>query len=205
VIGVCLVTTVAVGTATAGAKTKPKTRPMPVPSASPSLSPPGPSSSAAADVRWMVCPDGGPVREGRIDTITYVRNTNTSNEVAGGQYSIFDVAGTIAACQPVVPSGPGFAVAWYGGFSARLAGFAPYSTVGLDNAFRIEVSVPVHRRALCLLSDPSTRLDCFGLNWTGNAPTVGDRIPTDSLLVHVTAPPPPHTSEDPGCPTCMYQ
>ena len=161
---------------------------------------------------WMACPGGKPVTTGHLDTLTVVGSETVGpppgNEVRGPTitYGIIDIAGTVAACHQVpATGGPGFAVGTYGDgnrISVADGSYVRYSEEGAGGTFATRMYVIKGRAAVCLLTDPNTRLNCYRLSWSGGTPTVGDPLPTGDPLVarecglH-------NYNREPNCPTCI--
>ncbi len=126
VAGACLTVTAAVGAVTAYA------------------------TSAPAESTWMVCPDGGPVRQGHLDTFTLVGSS--------GPAGVFDVTGAITPCHPSTKRpGPGFALAAYSADAAGTVdgGFRRYDELGAGGTFAMRVTIVPGTRAACLISAAS--------------------------------------------------
>jgi len=163
------------------------------------------------ETAWMVCPDGKPVASGHLDTLTAAGSVTVQPPPIDGvprpthTYGIVDVTGTITACHPV-PSigGPGFGIGSYATNNAGVAGggYLRYSALGAGGTFSTRTYIEPGRGALCLITNPTTRLECYRLSWSGNNPVVGDRLRTDDPLVSQPAPLSGGTRE-PGCPPCI--
>jgi hypothetical protein len=219
--GFCVAVTAAVGTVAANARTTPPARPgTATPSSTPSIirvsppAPPSPTVSVPASQEerdWMVCPDGQPVRNGHLDSVVFIGYETVGpppgNELPGPKvtYGIFTVSGAVTPCHPVPSTGgPGFGIGAYDGHGGRIAdgSYVRYSTVGATDTFHARIFVASTRRAICLVTDPNTRLGCLAIQLTGVLPVVGGSVPTNDPLV---SRPSPLTDYhlDPGCPTCI--
>jgi len=155
------------------------------------------TAPATAESTWMVCPDGGPVRDGSLTAVTVVSSTSMEGR--------FDITGTITPCHPSGADGPKFAVAFYGALGALVpeGGSQTYASLGPGNTFTLHVTVPGNARALCLVSNEKTRLDCVGLGWPLGAPaTVTGHISTYAPQVSMPLGRAGQIAPGPGCPTC---
>jgi hypothetical protein len=155
------------------------------------------SAHATTESLWMVCPDGGPVRTGHLEAVTF---TGTP-----AQPYTFDVSGTITPCHPTTGPGVGFAVAEYGPGGAYTVdgGYRSYYYLQAGDTFLLHVRIGRWTKAVCLISNEDTRLDCIGFTATADGnPVVGTRIPTDAPDVDRPAGYINYEHGKPGCPTC---